>query len=416
MQCRRLHVRHGLVDLEGAKIFVVHRLTLSRRPSGRSNRFICRQFHLKENEMNVKTALLGKALLLVAMMAMGATVARASSLTFSCDPTVDATQAGTCAYLNSTISNLYTSTFTNVNASIYIQMGTTALGENTTGLYNDVSFSTYLADLTATASSDTVDVDALAALNSVDNPLYGSDNVVITSALGQALGIPDASLVGTTAGGSTCVIGTSGCYNGIITITTPANLASETGGTQGLYWNQTGGTQPINDYDFYSVVENETDEILGTGSCVTTATNPLSDPCSSVFGASTPSAADLFRYSAPGALIPDSAPSTTPGAYFSYNGGATNGADGADYNTLDNGENYSDFTTNCQHVQDATGCLGSDLNISTDGGSEINILDAVGYNANNANTVNPMPEPSGMALLITGLLGIGMVSRKRRFA
>jgi hypothetical protein len=26
------------------------------------------------------------------------------------------------------------------------------------------------------------------------------------------------------------------------------------------------------------------------------------------------------------------------------------------------------------------------------------------------------PEPSGIALLITGLLGIGLVSRKRRFA
>jgi hypothetical protein len=366
--------------------------------------------------MNLKMALLGKALLLVAMMAMGATLASASSLSFSCDPTVDATQAGTCVYLNSTISSLYTSTLTNVNASIYIQMGTTTLGENTTGFYNDISFSTYLADLTATASTDTVDVDALAALNSVDNPLYGSDNVVITSALGEALGIPDASLVGTTAGGSACVIGTSGCYNGIITITTPANLASETGGSQGLYWNQTGGTQPANDYDFYSVVENETDAILGTGSCVTTATNPLSDPCSSVFGKGTPSAADLFRYSAPGDLIPDSAPSTTPGAYFSYNGGATNGADGADYNTLDNGENYADFTTNCQHVQDATGCLGSDLNITTDGGPEINILDVIGYNVNNSNSINPTPEPSSMALFGIGLLGIIIVRRKRLFA
>ena len=157
--------------------------------------------------MNSKMALLGKALLLVAMMAMGATLASASSLSFSCDPTIDATQAGTCAYLNSTISDLYTSALTNVNASIYIQMGTTSLGSSTTGSYNDVAFSTYLADFTATASTDTIDVDALAALNSVDNPLYGSDNVVITSALGEALGIPDASLVGTTAGGSPSSLG-----------------------------------------------------------------------------------------------------------------------------------------------------------------------------------------------------------------
>ncbi len=173
--------------------------------------------------MNFKTALLGKALLMVVAMAMGATVASANNLSFTCDPTVDATQAGTCAYLNTTVAGQYTSTFTNVNASIYIQMGTTALGSNTTGVFNDVPYSTYVADLTATASHDTVDADALAALNSLDNPLYGSGNVVITSALGQALGIPDGDLVGTTAGGAPYTIGISGCYNGIITITTPAS-------------------------------------------------------------------------------------------------------------------------------------------------------------------------------------------------
>jgi hypothetical protein len=364
--------------------------------------------------MNLKTALFGKALWLVALMATSATVVSASNLSFSCDPTVDATQAGTCAYLNSTISGQYNSTFTNVNASIYIQMGTTTLGSNTTGAYNDISYSAYVTDLAATASHDTVDTNVFTALNSLDDPIYGSGNVVITSALGQALGIPDGDLVGTTSTGASCTIGTSGCYNGIITITTPANLASETGGTQGLYWNQTGGTQPANDYDFYSVVESETDEILGTGSCITTATNPVSNACSSL-GAGTPSAADLFRYSAPGDLIPDSALSTAPGAYFSYNGGATNGADGADYNTLDNGEGYAEFATNCEHVQDATGCPGSYLNITNDGGSEINILDAVGYNVATT-TVTTAPEPPAMALLITGLLGIGLASRKRRFA
>jgi hypothetical protein len=366
--------------------------------------------------MNLKKALLRNALWLTAAIAMGASHASAGTITYTCDPTIDAVQAGTCAYLNSTISGLYNSTFSNANASIYIRQGTTALAENTVGFYNDVSYSSYLTDLAATASHDTVDVAAQAALNSLDSAVYGSDTVVITSALGQALGIPDAALTGTTAFGGACTIGTSGCYNGVITITTPANLLSESGGTQGLYWNQTGGTQPANDYDFYSLVEQQTNEILGTGSCITTLTSPLSNACASDFGAGTPSAVDLFRYSAPGTLIPDSAPSTTPGAYFSYNGGATNGADGAIYNTLDNGEDYAEFVTNCQHVQDATGCLGSDLNITTDGSAEINILDAIGYNVNNPNTVSPTPEPSSMALIATGLLGIIFVSRKRLFA
>jgi PEP-CTERM motif len=341
-------------------------------------------------------------------MAMGATRASADNLTFTCAASIDATQAGTCAYLNSTISSLYTSTFSNVNANIYIQQGITGLGSSTPGFYNYVPYSTYLADLTATASNDAVDVAALAALNSLDTPLYGSGNVVITSALGEAIGVPNADLFGTTSGGAACIIGTAGCYNGIITITTPANLYSETG--QLLYWNQTGGAQPGNAYDFYSVVEHETDEILGTRSCIATTSGALSNPCN-YFGSGTPSAVDLFRYSALGTLIPDSSLSTTPGAYFSYNGGATNGAGGAVYNTLANGEDYADFASYCKFVQDATGCPGSDLNITTDGGAEINILDAVGYNV--TNVTNVTPEPSSMALFATGLLGIGLLMRKR---
>jgi hypothetical protein len=367
-----------------------------------------------EDGMNWKTALLGKALCLAAVMAMGATLASASTLSFTCDPTIDATQAGTCAYLNTTISSLYTSTFTNVNASIYIQEGTTALGSSTTGFYNEISYNTYLADLAATASHDTVDVGALAALNSLDTPLYGNGNVVITSALGQALGIAAGNLYGTTATGSKCSLGTNGCYNGIITITTPQNLASESGGAQALYWNQTGGVQPANAFDFYSVVEHETNKILGTASCIDTG-GSLSNPCS-IFGSGTPSAADLFRYSASGSLIPDSSLSTTTGAYFSYNGGVSNGADGAIFNTLANGNGYGDFVSNCEFVQDATGCLGSDLNITTDGSAEINILDAVGYNVNNANTVSPTPEPSSTALFGVGLLALTFVKRMRLFA
>jgi len=148
-----------------------------------------------------------------------------------------------------------------------------------------------------------------------------------------------------------------------------------------LLWN---GLQPINDYNIYSVVEHETDEILGTASCISTQGAGLTDYC----GGSGPSAVDLFRYQAPGTLVLES---TTPGAYFSYNGGATNGADGAIYNTLANSNDYADFTQNCQFVQDADGCLGSTQYITTDGGAEVNILDAVGYNQNEE--PSPTPEP-----------------------
>ena len=114
----------------------------------------------------------------------------------------------------------------------------------------------------------------------------------------------------------------------------------------------------------------------------------LADGC----GGSTPSAVDLFRYSGAGDLILDSSLSTTPGAYFSYDGGTTNGANGVAntpkvYNTLANGDDYADFVSSSPDcgtdiaVQDAEGCPGEDagLTILNDGRGEINILNAVGY-------------------------------------
>jgi hypothetical protein len=349
----------------------------------------------------------GAALLLV--LALGQTVpAFATGITYTCDPNIDATQAGTCAYLNSAIAGIYNSTFSNANASIYVDYGTTGLGESTTGSYNEVSYSAYLNALSNNPNKDTIDVDALAALNNLDTAIYGSGSVEITSALGQALGF--SSMIGTTADGDECFHpGTGGCYNGIITITTPANLSSETSGSQTLYYRQNGGTQPSNAYDFYSVVEHETDEVLGTASCIVTTTTALSDPCP-LSGTGTPSAVDLFRYSSVDALIPDSAPSTTSGAYFSYDGGATNGAAGAIYNTMDNGKDYADFVQNCGQIQDEDGCLGGRLDIDTDGGAEINILNAVGFNVN-------APEPGTTGMLGLGLaLGIGAYRRRRSAA
>ena len=69
----------------------------------------------------------------------------------------------------------------------------------------------------------------------------------------------------------------------------------------------------------------------------------LTDSC----GAGVPSAVDLFRYSAAGKLIPDSALSTAPGAYFSYNGGTSDVVPNLFYSTLANGSDYADFVSNC---------------------------------------------------------------------
>jgi len=339
--------------------------------------------------------------------------ASASSLTYTCDPSVDATTAGTCGYLNTQIAGLYTSTFTNISANIYVEQGVTGLATSETA-ENFVPYSTYLSALTGASSGNGVDTAALAALNSLDTAIYGSDNVVITSALAGALGFTGVG--GLTAAGANCTIGTPGCYNGIIIVTTPANLASEQPGNS-LYYRQNGGSITSSAYDYYSLVERETDEVLGTISCVATTGGVLTDHCDPGTGApagtGTPSAADLFRYNGVGSLALDNAwlgsGAAPAGAYFSYDGGVTNGAGGATFNTVANGQDYGDFTASCTWVQTAAGCLGQSLDITTDGNAEINMLDAVGYVSDNAT-----PEPGTLTLLGAGLAAAGLRRYFRR--
>ena len=115
-------------------------------------------------------------------------------------------------------------------------------------------------------------------------------------------------------------------------------------------------------------------------------------------------------------MILDRSLSTTTGAYFSYNGGSTNGANGFVYNTLSNGNDYADFVNNCPggplSVQDAEGCPGADagLSILNDGGAEVNILNAVGYDL----PVSETPEPCSMVLLASGLGAMAAFKRRRK--
>jgi hypothetical protein len=311
-----------------------------------------------------------------------------AGVAYTCDPTIDAAAAGTCATLNSSIAALYDNTFTNANASIYIQYGTTTLGSSTTGALNLVTYGAYRAALASTASHDATDTAALASLPSVEPALFGGAGIQVTSALGQALGL--TGLTGTTAGGVACATpGSGGCYNGIITIANPTLLLADSGHS---FYYRTGPFSP-DAYDFYSVVEHQTDDVLGIASCVDTSGPSLTDGC----GGSNAAAVDLFRYNGGSRVFIDS----TAGAYFSFDGGATQVAT---LNTLSNGEGYADFNTNCEHVQDATACLGQSFDITTDGGGELAILDSVGYNLVESQQTLPVPEPESMALFGLGLI------------
>ncbi len=281
-------------------------------------------------------------------LASGATLASASGVTYTCNADVNAIEPGMCAELNSFVSGQYASLFSNANTSIYVEFNSGAgLGASTSGYFNEVSYSTYYDHLAAEASTTGGPIMASAVLNlpPTERAIYGGGEVELTSALEEALGIgagvgttaPNPSDLTTLETGSACFTpGSNGCYNGILWLSTPANLP----GGQGYYFGTGSGSgagQSGNEYGVYSVVEHETDEILGTASCIsTTNLTSLVDDC----GGTSPSAVDLDRYQSPGTPV---LISETSGAYFSYNGGVTNGADGAIYNTLPNGNDYADF-------------------------------------------------------------------------
>jgi len=307
-----------------------------------------------------------------------------SGIVFTCDPSIDAKVAGTCAYLNTTVAGWYNSTFTNANAKIYITYGDTGLGESI-GYGNQVTYDQYLAAVTANTNKSAVQTTALSSLSTYDTATYTGGNVGITGALASTLGF--TALNGITPptpalGENLCTLGDSGCYNEVIVISNHSSIS--------LYFDNVGGPEPSDAYDFYTTVAHETDEVLGTSSCTGTNSNgnALTDNC----GAGIPSVVDLFRYSSAGHLVLASSLDGTAGQYFSYDGGTTNDANGVAgtskvYNTLFNGDDYADYVSSdpdCgtnQAVQDAEGCPGEDkgLSILNDGGSEITILNAVGY-------------------------------------
>jgi hypothetical protein len=313
-------------------------------------------------------------------------------IVYTCDPNV---ATATCTYLNTTVAGWYNGTFTNANASIYILYGTTGLGSST-GYGNSITYGNYVAALNSNPNKSAIQTSALSALSTYDAGPYGSGNVGISGALGTTLGF--AGLTGITVSQAACTLPSAGCYDEIITITNDPGTP--------LYYDNLGGAEPAGAYDFYTTVAHETDEVLGTSSCISTQGPSLSDGC----GAGVPSVVDLFRYSSAGNLVLDSSLSTTPGAYFSYNGGSTNGANGKAgtpkvYNTLNNGDDYADFLSSSpdcgtnQAVQDAEGCPGEDagLSILNDGGAEINILTTVGYQVpatSACTTPNPNPNPN----------------------
>ncbi len=356
-------------------------------------------------------------------LAMVVATPAVGGLTFTCDSSIAADfKAGTCNYLNTTVAALYGSTFTNANASVYIESTNSGLGASTPGFFNIVSYSAYQSALQNEST------DAANAFVPVSEPsIFGGSDVELTSALAQALGITDAThggggspngLLGTTSSEGFCTTpGVGSCYNGIIFVNDPTDLSNHTSG-QGYTYESLGGSTngSTENYDFFAVVEHEMDEILGTASCIDLGSSGTTNNCT---GAA--SAVDQFRYSASGVRAYSSESPTNQ--YFSANGGVTD-LDGNLYNTVKSGEDWADFSQGCVFIQDAEACpstnpASNSFSILTDGpggtvGPEgkVAILNAVGYNLKSQAATTP--EPASMGLLGFGLTALGGVAYRRR--
>lgn len=350
-------------------------------------------------------------------------------VTYYCDASVSADICGT---LNNVIAPEYSLLFSNANASIYVQFGDTgpAIGENTQ-FYNTVDYSWYYNALNS-HKSGSADSSAINSLGSSStNPVVSGYGVSLTSALDQALGLlgghgicTSVTMANCNVSMPVCAIGAANCYNDIITITNTPNA---------LYYRGLNGQEYISgQYDFFTTVEHETDEALGTASCLEGGALALMPGCSN--GGNGVSAADLFRYSAPGVrslLGPNGSEANGTLAYFSLDGGVTNLVP---YFNRPDGPDYGDFSTTCTHVQDTYGCnapVTIPLDILTDDGAELAVLDAVGYNLTDvgmtrslAHAVGPLstaadppaiaPEPGTIGMVTMALAGLVFMHRVRK--
>jgi hypothetical protein len=339
----------------------------------------------------LKARLAGAAAFLAALLAFGGVAS--AGVNFVCDASIG---ASLCTQINNTVDPLYGSTFSNANTSVWLTFGNTGLG-GSAQYVTGVSYSDYLNALAAetNANSGVVRLDALNSLPTNEPALYNNNPIVLTSSLAAALGLSTGP--GIDSNFNPCTLGAAGCYNGFMELASPSHLLSE-----GYTYYDRAGTETGSQFDIFSVIEHETDEILGTVSCVADVSSQAVDFC----GSGVPSAADLYRYASPGVR----SLTTTNPAYFSYDGGTT---DVANYNTALNGGDFGDWNLQyaCaqNYIQDAFACPGSTGDITNDGGPEINLLNSVGYNL-----ATSVPEPATWTVLLLGIAAVGGTLRASR--
>ncbi len=291
--------------------------------------------------------------------------------TFDSSITSDPNAAAIEAAINESISLYSQYLLDPITVTIDYTKGS-GLGSNST-YYEAVRYTTYLTDLKndATTNNDTI---ALAHLpSSTRDPVVNSRNIDAKLPNLRALGISASPPTGQTD--STITLNTS--------LTFP------------------GSPNSSQQYSLLSVIEHETDEVLGLGSA-------LPDSTTTIFPE------DLFRYSSNGTR--SFTTSGTSKAYFSLDGTT----DLAQFDNQNDGGDFGDWQSNplpsgvAPKVQDGFATPGAAPSL----GIELIALDSIGYNVANvwigngsSNTwstaLNWAATPSnGSNLIFSGTLGL----------
>jgi hypothetical protein len=264
--------------------------------------------------------------------------------------------------------NYYQATFTTHTAApidVHITFSdiNTGLGESST-FFGTVSYSSFLAALTAASSGDTTDTTALAHLPAGPlNPVTGTTDIFVKTAELRALGFAAALPMDGSIGLRTSITDVNG-----------------------------------GPYSLLAVVEHEVDEVLGLGSALpgfTTAPFPE----------------DLFRYDGSGNR--SFTTNHAAHAYFSLDGTTQI----AQFDNQNDGGDFGDWQSNPlpggvgPKVQDAFATPGVTPTLANDGGAEVTALDAIGYNLGGQGTV---PEPATLTIFGIGLAGMVVCRHRRR--